>query len=355
MDTLLPLPDWPRAHGIPAGRGSIRTRVEDFQVDELSAVEASGEGEHLWLRLEKQGENTAWVARQLARAAGIRERDVGYAGRKDRHSVARQLFSLSVAGDAAQQVLQAAIPGVRILEHWRHSRKLKRGALTGNRFQIVLRQLDGDPAGLEERFARLVTTGVPNYFAEQRFGIHGQNLARALLLLSRKRRFPRHLSNIYCSAARSYFFNQVLAERVRDGSWNQLIEGDLAQLAGRRAIFPATSLDAELAGRCAALEIHPTGPLPGAGQTSSGRCLELEQRVLAAHPGWLESLQSAGLEASRRSLRLALEKAALRIDDDCLTVSFELPAGGFATAVLRELVDYHDVQSRRHTKAGELQ
>ena len=319
-------------------------------MDELSAVVPSGAGEHLWLRVEKQGENTAWVARQLARCAGIQERNVGYAGRKDRHSIARQLFSLAVPEEACQPLLEADIKGVRIIEHWRHSRKLKRGALTGNRFRIVLRELQGDLTGLTDRFKGIIKSGVPNYFAEQRFGIHGQNLARARLLLSAKRRFPRHLSNIYCSAARSFLFNQVLAERVRAGSWNQLLDGELAQLAGRRAIFPATPLDSELHNRCAALEIHPTGPLPGRGNSAAGQCRELERRVLAGHSDWSESLQAAGFEGSRRSLRLVPGDPDWQFEDDQMILKFELPAGGFATAVLRELVGYHDVQSRHHTE-----
>ncbi len=203
----------PRA-GRAAGQGLIRQQAADFVVEELIEMEPEEGGEHLWLRVRKTGENTEHVARLLAQAAGIRPQQVGYAGRKDRHAVTTQWFSLHLPGrpDPAGFALP---PSVEILEMRRRRRKLAVGGLRGNRFRLLVREFAGDAALLEERLRETAARGAPNYFGAQRFGRGGGNVAQALAWMRGERRVDdRKLRGLLLSAARSQLFNALLARRV---------------------------------------------------------------------------------------------------------------------------------------------
>jgi tRNA pseudouridine13 synthase len=334
-----PLPDWPRWLGVPELRGLLRAAPEDFQVWELPLIEPEGDGPHLWLEVQKRGANTRWVAERLAQAAGAKPREVGFAGMKDRHAVTTQWFSIGLqeAGNADWQSWQ--IPGVTILQALRHRRKLQTGALRGNRFRILLRHLEGPLEGLEERCQRLAGAGFPNYFGAQRFGRDGGNVGRGARWLERGGRISRGERSIYLSAVRSYLFNLVLAERVRQGSWNRLLDGDVAMLDGSRSLFPCELPDEVLERRCAAFDIHPSGPLPGRGGVPAAReALALECDALQAQQGLVESLDKAGVTADRRSLRVLPAELRWSLGEDGLALAFSLPPGAYATSLLRELV-----------------
>ena len=266
---MFEIPDWPYFLGAPTADGLIRSCPEDFVVEEIPRVSPEGEGSHLWLWVEKRSANTDWVAKELAKAVSCPSRDVGYAGLKDRHAVTRQWFSVP-ASDVAQENLESAdIEGVNILECHQHTRKLKRGTLNGNRFHLKIREFKGDVDQTGERLAQIRTNGVPNYFGPQRFGHQGRNVEQGFKLLKRKARLNRNKRSIYLSAMRSFLFNHVLAERVRRGDWNTIIDGDLAMLDGTQSIFPCEKPDAEIEERCQRLDIHPTGPMPG--ENGTGR------------------------------------------------------------------------------------
>jgi len=338
-----PLPDWPRSMGLPEVSGTLRASPEDFQVWELPLIEPQGSGSHLWLEIRKRDANTAWVAGQLASAAGVPPRDVGYAGMKDRRAVTTQWFSVGLQEAADADWSAWEIPGVTILRAGHHGRKLQRGALRGNRFLITLRMLRGRLDGLAGRIEEVGRAGVPNYFGPQRFGHGGANVERAVRWLERGGRIRRSERSIHLSAVRSYLFNEVLAERVRQANWNHLIDGDVAQLDGSRSTFCADTLDAELEGRCADFDIHPTGPLPGRsrgrpGQSVSGTAAALEESVLAPYGDVVAALQRANVDADRRSLRVLPTGLDWRIDGADLQLEFALPPGAYATGVLRELV-----------------
>lgn len=331
------LPDWRRAGGLPAASAVLRVEAADFDVTELLDVEFSGDGEHDWLLLEKRNANTAWVARQLARYAGVAARDVGYAGLKDRHAVTRQWFSILRKREAVHDWAALELQDVRLLESRRHSRKLRRGAHRGNRFRLRLRELHGDPGPALERIA---AEGVPNYFGEQRFGRDGGNFRLAERLFE-GRRLKREQRGIALSAARSLLFNDLLDQRVRSLSWNQLEDGDIAILDGSNSHFLVDQVDPELAARCAGMDLHPSGPLWG----RAGGKYALPQREMAIaenHPGLAAGLERH-MDAARRSLRLAVANLSWEISADELQLSFDLPAGTFATAVLRECLQYRDV------------
>jgi tRNA pseudouridine13 synthase len=335
------LPDWRRASGEPVFRCQLRTSNADFRVDEQLGFELTGDGEHDYLRIEKDGANTSWVASGLAAYAGIRESDVGYAGMKDRHAVTTQWFSIRrPAGDKADWSA-LDLTGVRVIEATRHKRKLRRGAHTGNHFRIALRNLVEIGADARARLARIATDGVPNYFGEQRFGHDGSNLDLALDYFAGKR-MSRGKRSMPLSASRSFLFNAILEDRVKAGTWNRLLPGDCASLDGSGSIFQVDLVDEELTNRCAELDLHPSGALWGAGKLqSSGAIAEREQSVAGRFAEFANGLENQRIEQARRALRLAVRDLSWERQGDKLCLRFFLVRGGFATAVLREIATYH--------------
>jgi tRNA pseudouridine13 synthase len=330
----------PRAHGEPPASGTLRAEPADFQVQEELGFAPSGTGEHAFLMIEKCGANTEWVARRLAEAAGVSPMAVGYAGLKDRHAITRQSYSVQLPGRADPDWDALAIPGVRVLSATRHDRKLKRGVHRGNHFRIRVRNLRGERDQIEQRLTKIGERGVPNYFGEQRFGRDGGNIERARAVFA-GRRVPRAERSLAISAARSLVFNTVLAQRVEEESWNRALEGEVWMLAGTHSIFGPEPWTSELAVRLAAFDIDPTGPLIGAGELrSAGEVRELEERVIDAHRDLADGLAKAGLAQQRRALRLAAQGLLHEWEaDGSLVVEFRLPAGSFATVVLRELCE----------------
>jgi tRNA pseudouridine13 synthase len=233
---------------------------------------------------------------------------------------------------------------IQILQVHPHRRKLRRGALRGNRFLIRIGNLKADKADLEQRLIRLREMGMPNYFGEQRFGHDYQNLDLAQQLFSpARKRMKRQLRGLVISAVRSQLFNQVLAERIRQGSWNVPLQGDYFKLDGSRTGFPDDpDQSADLSRRCQLQDIHPSGPLWGRGRPLvDGLAGELEAKVLLAFGAWRDGLEHVGLEQERRPLRVRLHDLTwCWSDDGCLELRFFLPAGSFATVLLRELIDY---------------
>jgi tRNA pseudouridine13 synthase len=342
----------PRAHGGAVGSGLLRSRPEDFVVREWLGFEADGEGEHWLLTVRKRGANTQWVAKRLGQIANVHPRDVGFAGLKDRNAVAEQAFTVPVRS-AVPNWLVVSGEGFEVVRAQRHRRKLKRGALKGNDFQVVIRDFTGDRAALATRLAVIEAAGVPNYFGPQRFGREGANLRRAVAHFTGQRviedRFERGFA---LSAARALLFNAVLAARIDAGTWNRFEPGDVANLDGSNSIFVPESIDpgaidAALLERCAQLDIHPTGPLWGRGEPStSGSVQQLEKDIASRSAVLAEGLASAGLEQERRALRLRVRALTHSFDGNDVTLRFRLGRGCFATAVLHELLqDAFDMET----------
>ena len=344
---MFEIPEWPYSLGKSLASGVLRSRPEDFVVEEIPRIKPEGEGSHLWLWVEKRGANTDWVALQLARATGCHKRDVGYAGLKDRHAVTRQWFSVPVTDCVEEKLDSAGIEGVQILARQNHTRKLKRGTLDGNRFYLNVRNFEGDPEQTAIRLQHVRASGVPNYFGPQRFGRRGLNVEQGFKLLSEQARLPRNKKSIYLSAIRSFLFNQVLAERVRGKNWDTIMDGELAMLDGTRSVFPADSADADIEDRCTRHDIHPTGPMPGEGGAQpTGKAVELEQTVLQNWRELTAVLVAQRVEASRRALRLCPGGLEWKFVGDCLQLAFVLPPGAFATTVLRELLNLSEAGAR---------
>lgn len=330
----------PHAHGAPCGRGTIRNQPEDFIVREWLGFDADGEGEHWLLTVRKRGANTHWVAKQLAKLADIHPRDVGYAGLKDRNAVTEQAFTVPVKSALATSWVGINGDGFEVVAAQKHRRKLKRGALKGNDFEIVVRDFDGDADALHRRLDVVAQRGVPNYFGPQRFGRELNNLRAAVAMFAGETpihdRFERGFA---LSAARAALFNAVLARRVEQGTWETLLAGDVANLDGSNSVFTVDAVDDVLIERCTLLDIHPTGPLWGKGESrATGATAELEQRIAANNSQLADGLVQAQLEQERRALRLRVQALSHSLEDGALTLRFRLGRGAFATTVLHELL-----------------
>lgn len=340
--------DWPVSAGERVGSAQLKATPEDFRVtewlwpeDEASAESAempAGSGEHLCVRLEKSGDNTEYVARELAALAGCRDFEVGFCGLKDRHAVTVQWFSLYRPGrESEDSELLAEIAGrwpVRTSR--RHARKLRRGEHRGNYFELVLREVAGERESLDAALALLGQRGAPNYFGPQRFGIQGGNLDRAVTLdptrLNRKRgRGGRNASKnvLYFSAARSWLFNEVLAARVVAGNWFTEIAGEPEAGAG-----------------------SPTGPLWGdGGTTATGDQEMLEREIVAAHPEFAHLFQSTRMKPERRALVTRPEAFSWQWrDDHTLSLQFFLRPGQYATTILADIFELEDMSLGRNNK-----
>ena len=325
------LPQWPNAYPASGASATLKRLNEDFIVTELPLQRPSGEGEHLWLDVEKNGANTAFVAQQLADAASVQERDVGYAGLKDRHAITRQWFSIYLPKGETPDLTQLQHPEFKVLSQSRHVKKLRPGDLQGNRFRIVLRDVAGDPhvmKAVEANLKAVASQGVPNYFGAQRFGHDGGNVEQGRAMLAREIRVrnPKK-KGIYLSAVRSFVFNEVLALRIQQGLWGQTVPGDVMDEAGR-----------------------PTGPLWGRGRvTTTDQAQALEAGVAERHATLCGGMEYAGLDQARRVLVASpIDMSWEWPQADQLVLTFSLPAGTYATSVLDEIL--RTTEPDRHTE-----
>ncbi|QDF68600.1 tRNA pseudouridine(13) synthase TruD [Shewanella sp. SNU WT4] len=331
-------------HGKPAITVDIRTENADFQVQEILPFLPSGEGEHHLLHIRKNGLTTVMVAKLLAEFAKVHPKEVTYAGQKDKNAITEQWFGVRIPGKDTPEWAQLNSDEITILASSRHGKKLRIGALSGNRFQLVLRQVS-DVDALLERVAVLAETGVPNYFGEQRFGHNGSNLRGALAMFGGRKVKDRNKRSMYLSASRSDLFNQVVSSRLAQHG-TQPLTGDCVMLSGSRSFFTVELWDDTLTERLAEKDIQLSAPLWGRGALpSQADALALEQAALVDYAAHCNGLEQAGLDQERRTLLLRPEGLkAKALDNDTVQLEFMLPAGCFATAVLRELCEYQDVQ-----------
>jgi tRNA pseudouridine13 synthase len=329
----------------PLATGVLRNSPEDFNVEEILGFEPSGAGPHALLTVRKRGANTEWVARELARAAGCKPFEVGFAGLKDRNAVTTQAFTIPRGKRAAEEFIGLAGEGYEVVAAAAHQRKLPRGALAGNRFDIMVREFQCDPALVSERVRAIGAGGVPNYFGPQRFGRDAGNLAEVLRAAERSaggardRGRGRSDEGFMLSAARSVIFNAILGARIAQGTWNRLLAGDVANLDGSGSVFAVAGPDAEIERRCNELDIHPTAPLWGEGEAlAAGEVRSLEQGIAGQFPEALAVIGGARMKSERRALRMRVRDLVHDYDQGVLRLRFALPSGSFATAVLREIV-----------------
>jgi tRNA pseudouridine13 synthase len=322
------LPQWPHAYPASGASATLKFVNDDFIVTELPLQLPSGAGEHIWLDIEKNGANTAFVAQQLALAAGVQEWDVGYAGLKDRYAITRQWFSIYFPKGETPDLTPLQHPEFKVLSQSRHVKKLRPGDLQGNRFRIVLREVSGEREAIEANLKAIAAQGVPNYFGAQRFGFDGGNVEQGRAMLAREIRVrnPKK-KGIYLSAVRSFVFNEVLALRIQQGLWGKTLPGDVMSEAGQ-----------------------PTGPLWGRGRvTTTDEAQALENGVAERHATLCEGMEHAGLDQERRALVASPADLSWEWPQaDQLVLTFSLPAGTYATSVLNEIL--RTTEPDRHTE-----
>ncbi|MFL5358629.1 tRNA pseudouridine(13) synthase TruD [Archangium sp.] len=325
---------------VPGCGGAFKLVPEDFEVEELPAYEPSGEGEHLYLWVEKRGRDTRELVKALAGALGVDEGDIGVAGMKDRQAITRQL--LSVPAKAEPRVADFALEGVRVLWTRRHGNKLRTGHLKGNRFRLRLRGVK-DVGAARESFTRLGARGVPNYFGDQRFGREGDNadFGRLLVLGQRLPRRPdKFQRKLYLSAFQSRLFNRALVERLRAGTFDTALLGDVLRREDSGGLFVCEAPEVD-GPRVASFEVSPAGPLFGPKMTAATHAVaEAEAKLLADEGVTLDDFKRGGDETQggRRPYRVRLGNPALEVEGEDLVLTFELPKGSYATEVLHELL-----------------
>lgn len=332
---------------LPGIGGALRTTPDDFVVDEVPAYLPSGSGEHVFARIEKRGLTTPAAVTAIARALGVRDRDVGVAGMKDRHAVTTQWISLPPPV-APEAVAALALPDLRVLEVARHPHKLRTGHVRANHFRLRVRGATGpDPVGrtraILDRLAR--APGAPNWYGEQRFGRDGDNAARGRELVSGARApgRDRRLDRLMVSALQSELFNAWLTARLADGAYARVLAGDLLHKVGG-GMFDCTDPATDEA-RLLAGELVATGPMfgdrmrrPAAGSEADAR----EQAILDAAGLARDAFASvrALAEGTRRDATIPIADPAVAAgaDDTTVELAFALPGGAYATTVMREVM-----------------
>jgi tRNA pseudouridine13 synthase len=344
-----------RSAELPGTGGVLRSRDEDFIVEEVPAYGPSGAGELVFVTIEKRDLTTAEAVKRIARALDVRPGDIGVAGLKDRHAITRQQLSLP-RPVTPEMALGLQVDGVKVLSAARHGNKLKTGHLYGNRFVLTLRQLAVPVAEAAERaravFARLASApGVPNFYGEQRFGARGDNADRGRALLRGERLTPPvqdgREARFLVSSVQSELFNRYLEQRLKDGLYTRVIAGDLLAKVKTGAVFASEDPAAEQA-RVEAGEIAPTGPMFGGRMRApapGSEAAEREAAVLAASGITLAEIGRHHLaEGTRRPIGVPLGDPLVEEvpGEDALRLAFSLPAGAYATVVAAEVMKRGD-------------
>ncbi|AKA39321.1 tRNA pseudouridine(13) synthase TruD [Yersinia ruckeri] len=328
-------------HGQPEASGVLKANPEDFVVVEDLGFEPDGEGEHLLVRIRKNGCNTQFVADYLSRFAKIHPRLVSYAGLKDRHAVTEQWFCLHLPGKETPDMAAFELEGCEVLETVRQKRKLRIGSLKGNAFTLVLRHIS-NRQDVESRLNLIAAQGVPNYFGSQRFGRGGNNLVQVRRWANNEIQVKeRSKRSFYLSASRSAMFNLIASARLAEQRATQVLEGDALQLSGRGSWFVAQAEElATLQQRLDAGELKVTAPLPGDGDLGTqGEALAFEQHCLTEQTELLSLMQRERVEGARRAILLQPQNMSWDWwDNVTLELHFWLPAGSFATSVVREIM-----------------
>jgi tRNA pseudouridine13 synthase len=331
---------------LPGIGGRMKQTPEDFEVEEIPAYEPSGQGEFLYLWVEKRDMGAEYFFRQIAKRLDIPLSEVGAAGMKDRQAVTRQMISVpSLAQDRLHQIEG---DGIRLVKVSRHSNKLRPGHLHGNRFRILIRNVNSTnhlPALIE----RLRDSGLPNYYGPQRFGRDGETVQLGLALLrgqssqaipKKSRRLSPWLRRLALSAAQSALFNHCLGVRLSGGLFRRVLPGDVMTKWPYGGIFVAEDVGREQV-RFDARETVTTGPMFGRKMyETKADARQREDSVLAEAGLTPDSFRGFGnlLQGTRRKNLVYLDDLQVSEETEGIRLCFSLPAGSYATVLLREFM-----------------
>lgn len=322
----------------PKQTALLKAECADFVVKEQLGYDMSGDGEFVAVKVRKTDCNTLFVGEQLAKFAGISARNMSYAGLKDRKAVTEQWFSLQMPGQPTPDFSQFSLEGVEILDVTRHQRKIRIGSLQGNHFEILLRNAE-ETDELKERLDFLAKNGFPNYFTEQRFGRDGNNLTKALRWANGEIKVKdRHKRSFYLSAARSEIFNLIVSKRMELNLAQQILVGDVLQLNGSHSWFVVDESEdlAQLQQRLAQQDVLLTAPLIGEEEKSA---VDFEHEIFAQHQALFDLMRQERMKAARRPILMQPQQFQWQFEPNGLRLQFALPAGSYATALIRELVN----------------
>lgn len=322
----------------PKQTALLKAECADFVVKEQLGYDMSGDGEFVAVKVRKTDCNTLFVGEQLAKFAGISARNMSYAGLKDRKAVTEQWFSLQMPGQPTPDFSQFSLEGVEILEVTRHQRKIRIGSLQGNHFEILLRNAK-ETDELKVRLDFLAKNGFPNYFTEQRFGRDGNNLTQALRWANGEIKVKdRNKRSFYLSAARSEIFNLIVSKRMELDLAQQILLGDVLQLNGSHSWFLVDESEdlAQLQQRLAQQDVLLTAPLIGEEEKSA---VDFEHEIFAQHQALFALMRQERMKAARRPILMHPQHFQWQFEPNGLRLQFALPAGSYATALIRELVN----------------
>ena len=322
----------------PKQTALLKAECADFVVKEQLGYDMSGDGEFVAVKVRKTDCNTLFVGEQLAKFAGISARNMSYAGLKDRKAVTEQWFSLQMPGQPTPDFSQFSLEGVEILDVTRHQRKIRIGSLQGNHFEILLRNAE-ETDELKVRLDFLAKNGFPNYFTEQRFGRDGNNLTQALRWANGEIKVKdRNKRSFYLSAARSEIFNLILSKRMELNLAQQILVGDVLQLNGSHSWFVVDESEdlAQLQQRLAQQDVLLTAPLIGEEEKSA---VDFEHEIFAQHQALFALMRQERMKAARRPILMQPQQFQWQFEPNGLRLQFDLPAGSYATALIRELVN----------------
>jgi len=326
---------------LPGVGGRIKVQLEDFEVEEIPAYDPSGEGDHLFLWIEKRGIGPEFFARTIAQRLAISVGSVGTAGLKDRYSVSRQWVSVPTHAEANLGKLDS--DDLKLLKTSRHNNKLKPGHSRGNRFKILIRDADATKqAELEKIVALIRAQGLPNYYGPQRFGRDGDTVTLGLSCLAgtQKKRLRPFVYKFALSAVQSLLFNDYLGRRLTEGLFRKVLQGEAMMKWPFGGIFNVEDLPVEQA-RFDARETVTAGPMFGKRTFAvTGPALERELEVLRANDLRADSFNNFGklMSGTRRHNQIYLEDLVANWEPTGLRLSFSLPAGSYATVLLAEVM-----------------
>jgi tRNA pseudouridine13 synthase len=328
---------------LPGIGGRIKVEPEDFEVEEIAAYTPSGTGEFLYLWIEKRDLGAEYFGRQVAQRLGLAPGEVGAAGLKDRRAVTRQWISVPAQAEARLGQLEG--PDMRVLEVSRHTNKLRPGHLHGNRFRILIREHDPSAGtSLSKILEQLRLQGLPNFYGAQRFGRQQETLQTGMALLrgekpARPLRSP-FVRKLALSAVQSALFNHYLGGRLADGLLRQVLSGDVMAKYPFGGMFVAEDMLREQE-RFDRREIVSAGPIFGRKTfPAKDEAARREAAVLAAAGFTPQSFAGFGklLQGTRRHNLVYLDDLRAEIGSEGVRLLFSLPAGSYATVLLREVM-----------------
>ncbi len=330
-------------YGRPVISGLIKSQAEDFKVDENLGFEPEGEGEHLFLWIEKSMVTTHDLIDRVARDFSVQARNIGHSGLKDKIAVTRQWLSLYLPGKMASLELPDTC-GYKILTHIWHQKKLRPGTHRSNHFEVLIRNVESVPDAVWQQLDLIRSQGMANYFGQQRFGRRDDNVERALHAFSnarRTRKLSRSKNSLYISAMRSFLFNRILSRRIEQGYWHKPLPGDVFMLSGSQSIF-FESINEALLERFNRFDLSSTISLYGSGKRMlEGDALALEDQVLAEYETINQCLIQQKAKLQMRTTRVAVQnlKVSHDMSGKTLHVSVTLPRGSYFTSLLDHFVD----------------